>query len=255
MQKLTIRSVSGREILDSRGNPTVEATVLLDCGAVGRAAAPSGASTGRFEAHELRDGDPDRYGGKGVQRAVQNIGGALRAACGTEKGRVGYVVSRFATVAAVTLGLLAAAAVLDVIAGLVVPGASVIAASPAMCAPERVLAGVLTYLVIAEVGFAAGLVTKSQSAVATTGIVVVAYIAFSVLVLIILPQGAVTQAEAALYDIVGFALPLEGLTADVTFAPYAALMPLDSLRAFVVPLVWAAALLALGNALMARRTV
>ena len=80
MQKLTIRSVSGREILDSRGNPTVEATVVLDCGAVGRAAAPSGASTGRFEAHELRDGDPDRYGGKGVQRAVQNIGGALSAA-------------------------------------------------------------------------------------------------------------------------------------------------------------------------------
>ena len=187
--------------------------------------------------------------------AFDQRGGALRAACGTEKGRVGYVVSRFATVAAVTLGLLAAAAVLDVIAGLVVPGASVIAASPAMCAPERVLAGVLTYLVIAEVGFAAGLVTKSQSAVATTGIVVVAYIAFSVLVLIILPQGAVTQAEAALYDIVGFALPLEGLMADVTFAPYAALMPLDSLRAFVVPLVWAAALLALGNALMARRTV
>ena len=187
--------------------------------------------------------------------AFDQRGGALRAACGTEKGRVGYVVSRFATVAAVTLGLLAAAAVLDVIAGLVVPGASVIAASPAMCAPERVLAGVLTYLVIAEVGFAAGLVTKSQSAVATTGIVVVAYIAFSVLVLIALPQGAVTQAEAALYDIVGFALPLEGLTADVTFAPYAALMPLDSLRAFVVPLVWAAALLALGNALMARRTV
>ena len=187
--------------------------------------------------------------------AFDQRGGALRAACGTEKGRVGYVVSRFATVAAVTLGLLAAAAVLDVIAGLVVPGASVIAASPAMCAPERVLAGVLTYLVIAEVGFAAGLVTKSQSAVATTGIVVVAYIAFSVLVLIALPQGAVTQAEAALYDNVGFALSLEGLTADVTFAPYAALMPLDSLRAFVVPLVWAAALLALGNALMARRTV
>ena len=80
MQKLTMRSVSGREILDSRGNPTVEATVVLDCGAVGRAAAPSGASTGRFEAHELRDGDPDRYGGKGVQRAVQNMGGALRAA-------------------------------------------------------------------------------------------------------------------------------------------------------------------------------
>ena len=187
--------------------------------------------------------------------AFDQRGGALRAACGTEKGRVGYVVSRFVTVVVVTLGLLAAAAVLDVIAGLVVPGASVIAASPAMCTPDRVLAGVLTYLVIAEVGFAAGLVTRSQSAVATTGIVVVAYIAFSVLVLIVLPEGAVTQAEAALYDVVGFVLPLEGLTADVMFAPSAALMPLDSLRAFVVPLVWAAALLALGNALMARRTV
>lgn len=187
--------------------------------------------------------------------AFDQRGGALRAACGTEKGRAGYVVSRFATVAVVTLGLLAAAAVLDAIAGLVVPGASVIAASPAMCAPERVLAGVLTYLAIAEVGFAAGLVTKSQSAVATAGIVVVAYIAFSVLVLIVLPEGSITQAEAALYDVVGFALPLEGLAADVMFAPYAALMPLDSLRAFVVPLVWMAALLALGNALMARRTV
>ena len=187
--------------------------------------------------------------------AFDQRGGALRAACGAEKGRAGYVVSRFVAVVVVTLGLLAAAAVLDVIAGLVVPGASVIAASPEMCAPERVLAGVLTYLAIAEVGFAAGLVTRSQSAVATTGLVVVAYLAFAVLVLVALPEGPVTQTEAALYDVVGFALPLEGLTADVMFAPYAALMPLDSLRAFVVPLVWVAALLALGNALMARRTV
>ena len=113
----------------------------------------------------------------------------------------------------------------------------------------------LTYLVIAGVGFAAGLVTRSQSAIATAGIVVVAYVVFSVLMLAALPQGPVTQTEAALYDVVGFALPLEGLTADVMFAPYAALMPLDSLRAFVVPLVWVAALLALGSALMARRTV
>lgn len=187
--------------------------------------------------------------------AFDQRGGALRAACGAEKGRTGYVVSRFVAVVVVTLGLLAAAAVLDVIAGLVVPGASVIAASPAMCAPERVLAGVLTYLVIAGVGFAAGLVTRSQSAIATAGIVVVAYVVFSMLVLIALPQGAVTQAEAALYDVVGFALPLEGLTADVMFAPSAALMPLDSLRAFVVPLVWLVALLVLGLALMARRTV
>lgn len=187
--------------------------------------------------------------------AFDQRGGALRAACGAEKGRAGYVVSRFLAVVAVTLGLLASAAVLDVIAGLVVPGASVIAASPEMCAPERVLAGVLTYLAIAEVGFAAGLVTRSQSAVATTGLVVVAYLAFAVLVLVALPEGPVTQTEAALYDVVGFVLPLEGLTADVMFAPYAALMPLDSLRAFVVPLVWVAALLALGNALMARRTV
>lgn len=187
--------------------------------------------------------------------AFDQRGGALRAACGAEKGRVGYVVSRFATVAVVTLGLLAAAAVLDVIAGLVVPGASVIAASPAMCAPERVFAGVFTYLAIAGVGFTAGLVTKSQSAIATVGIVVVAYVVFSVLVLAALPEGAVTQEELALYDVVGFVLPLEGLTADVMFAPYAALMPLDSLRAFVVPLVWLVALFALGRSLMARRAV
>jgi enolase len=62
-----------REILDSRGNPTVECDVFLESGAAGRAAVPSGASTGEHEAVELRDGDPDRYGGKGVQQAVQNL--------------------------------------------------------------------------------------------------------------------------------------------------------------------------------------
>ncbi len=69
----TIELIQAREILDSRGNPTVEAEVFLSDGAVGRAAVPSGASTGEHEAIELRDGDRDRYGGKGVQQAVQNI--------------------------------------------------------------------------------------------------------------------------------------------------------------------------------------
>jgi enolase len=69
----TILDIRAREILDSRGNPTVEADVTLAGGATGRAAVPSGASTGEHEALELRDGDADRYGGKGVQLAVQNI--------------------------------------------------------------------------------------------------------------------------------------------------------------------------------------
>ena len=73
MYELWIESVVGREILDSRGNPTVEAEVFLSCGVSGRGAAPSGASTGEFEALELRDGDKSRYGGKGVTQAVENI--------------------------------------------------------------------------------------------------------------------------------------------------------------------------------------
>ena len=68
-----IESVHAREILDSRGNPTVEAEVVLADGSPGRAAAPSGASTGQHEAVELRDGDPTRYGGRGVQRAVAHV--------------------------------------------------------------------------------------------------------------------------------------------------------------------------------------
>jgi enolase len=68
-----IDDVAGREILDSRGNPTVEVEVELTTGARGRAAVPSGASTGQFEAVELRDGDADRYGGKGVRRAVDAV--------------------------------------------------------------------------------------------------------------------------------------------------------------------------------------
>ena len=73
MAYLEIIQVRGREILDSRGNPTVEAEVVLDDGTVGRGMAPSGASTGEFEALELRDGDHDRYLGKGVLTAVENI--------------------------------------------------------------------------------------------------------------------------------------------------------------------------------------
>ncbi|MGI6072894.1 MAG: phosphopyruvate hydratase [Lachnospiraceae bacterium] len=70
---LKIEKVTGRQIIDSRGNPTVEAEVLLNDGTIGRGAAPSGASTGEFEALELRDGDKNRYGGKGVLKAVENV--------------------------------------------------------------------------------------------------------------------------------------------------------------------------------------
>lgn len=69
----TIAFVDAREILDSRGNPTVEVDVVLDDGTVASAAVPSGASTGAFEAYELRDGDPKRYGGKGVLKAVESV--------------------------------------------------------------------------------------------------------------------------------------------------------------------------------------
>ncbi len=69
----TILDIRAREILDSRGNPTIETDVTLTSGAAGRAAVPSGASTGEHEALELRDGDPERYGGKGVEQAVQSV--------------------------------------------------------------------------------------------------------------------------------------------------------------------------------------
>ncbi len=80
MKNLAIEKVIGREILDSRGNPTVEAEVTLACGVVGRGTAPSGASTGEFEALELRDGDKGRYLGKGVTKAVDNINGPIAKA-------------------------------------------------------------------------------------------------------------------------------------------------------------------------------
>ena len=70
---MKIEKITGREILDSRGNPTVEVDVVLESGIMGRASVPSGASTGEHEALELRDGDKHRYGGKGVQKAVENV--------------------------------------------------------------------------------------------------------------------------------------------------------------------------------------
>src|SRR2546427_7046833 len=75
----SIETVRAREILDSRGNPTVEADVWLDDGGFGRAAVPSGASTGEHEALELRDGDVARFGGKGVRAAVDNVNGPIAA--------------------------------------------------------------------------------------------------------------------------------------------------------------------------------
>src|SRR5438046_10101967 len=75
MAKIT--KILAREILDSRGNPTVEVDVILNDGSLGRAAVPSGASTGSKEALELRDGDSKRYGGKGVLKAVANINGPI----------------------------------------------------------------------------------------------------------------------------------------------------------------------------------
>jgi enolase len=81
-----IARVHGRQILDSRGNPTVEVEVRLDSGAVGRAAVPSGASTGEHEAVELRDGDPGAYLGKGVLQAVANVNGELASALVGEEG-------------------------------------------------------------------------------------------------------------------------------------------------------------------------
>ncbi|WP_418588041.1 phosphopyruvate hydratase [Ruminococcus sp.] len=94
MNYLEIVKVIGREILDSRGNPTVEAEVYLADGTVGRGTAPSGASTGEFEALELRDGDKGRYGGKGVTKAVENINTAINdAVCGLDDSDI-YAVDK-----------------------------------------------------------------------------------------------------------------------------------------------------------------
>ena len=81
MTKPQITRTAAREILDSRGNPTVEATVFLSDGTVGVASVPSGASTGIYEACELRDNEKKRYGGKGVRDAVSNVGKIIAPPC------------------------------------------------------------------------------------------------------------------------------------------------------------------------------
>ena len=89
MMYLEIEKVIGREIIDSRGNPTVEAEVYLTDGTIGRGAAPSGASTGEFEALELRDQDKSRFGGKGVSKAVENINTVISdVLCGMDPSNV-----------------------------------------------------------------------------------------------------------------------------------------------------------------------
>ena len=87
---MKIEKITGREILDSRGNPTVEVDILLESGVMGRASVPSGASTGENEALELRDGDKKRYGGKGVLKAIENINTIIAPALKrSEERRVG----------------------------------------------------------------------------------------------------------------------------------------------------------------------
>jgi enolase len=92
MDLTTIVEIRGREVIDSRGNPTVEVDVYLEGGAIGRAAVPSGASTGEHEAVELRDGDKARFGGKGVLKAVENVNAVLAPAllgyCATEQASI-----------------------------------------------------------------------------------------------------------------------------------------------------------------------
>ena len=96
MNRARIQKCCAREILDSRGNPTVEATVLLDDGSIGTASVPSGASCGKFEAHELRDADPNYYHGKSVLKAVYNvskvISPALAGMCPTDQSEIDRVL-------------------------------------------------------------------------------------------------------------------------------------------------------------------
>ncbi len=89
---IKIADIRAREILDSRGNPTVEADVRLGDGSLGRAGVPSGASTGTREAVELRDGDKARYLGKGVQKAVANVNGVIRVVAVDEDARFGNLI-------------------------------------------------------------------------------------------------------------------------------------------------------------------
>ena len=117
---MKIRSIQAREILDSRGNPTVEVDVTLDSGAFGRAAVPSGASTGTREALELRDGDKKRYLGKGVQKAVSHVNGEIaKALVGQDADQTSADARMIALDSTPNLGRLGANAVLGVSMALV----------------------------------------------------------------------------------------------------------------------------------------
>src|SRR3954451_7729462 len=112
---MKIARVHGREILDSRGNPTVEVEVTLADGSFGRAAVPSGASTGEREALELRDGDKGRYGGKGVRKAIANINGEIaKAICGPDLDQRGLDAAMIALDGTATKSRLGANALLGV---------------------------------------------------------------------------------------------------------------------------------------------
>src|SRR5580704_10443994 len=115
-QPAPIAQVLGREILDSRGNPTVEVDVILTDGTLGRAAVPSGASTGAYEAVELRDGDKGRYLGRGVSKAVANVNGALaRVVAGRDPSdQVGLDLAMLAADGTENKGKLGANAILGV---------------------------------------------------------------------------------------------------------------------------------------------
>src|SRR6059036_2158785 len=91
----TIQNIMAREILDSRGNPTVEVDVILDNGTLGRAAVPSGASTGAHEAVELRDGDKKRYAGKGTLKAVANVNDEIASKIAGKDAEDQRAVDRF----------------------------------------------------------------------------------------------------------------------------------------------------------------
>src|SRR6187455_2493394 len=99
MSKTTIVEIRGREVIDSRGNPTVEVDVQLEGGAIGRASVPSGASTGENEAVELRDGDKNRFFGKGVLKAVENVNSQIAPAI------LGYCATKQAAIDAAMLAL------------------------------------------------------------------------------------------------------------------------------------------------------
>ena len=130
MNYLEIESVIGREILDSRGNPTVEAEITLADGTVARGCAPSGASTGEFEALELRDGDKGRYLGKGVTKAVENINTVIAdAVVGMDASDI-YAIDAAMLRAAAVGPLVSACWVADMVSEMGIPASRPLGVAP-----------------------------------------------------------------------------------------------------------------------------